>query len=73
VTHEVTDGGEHVIGIPADDGAPAPPDTKVDFVGFSGMIEAGFYALPAESEMGKILEFFGRVRSTLANFPYDEF
>jgi hypothetical protein len=73
VTHEVTEGGEHVIGIPADDGAPAPPDTKVVFVGFSGMIEAGFYALPvelwAEGEMGKTLEYFGKSQVDSGQFP----
>ena len=60
VTYEISEAGDHVIGIPADDGAPAPPDTKVVFVGFPGMVEAGFYALPvelwAEGEMGKTLE-----------------
>jgi hypothetical protein len=59
-------GGELVTEIPADDSAPAPPDTKVVFVGFSGVIEAGFYALPvalwAEGEMGKTLEFFWKSR-----------
>jgi hypothetical protein len=62
VTHEVTEGGEYIVGIPADDGAPALPDTRVAFVGFFGMIEAGFYALLvelwAEGEMGKTLEYF---------------
>jgi hypothetical protein len=72
-THEVTEGGEDVIGIPADNGAPALPDTKVAFAGFSGMTEAGFYALPvelwAEGEMGKTLEYFWKSQVDSRQFP----
>lgn len=73
VTHGITAGGEHAIGLPADDGAPAPPDTKVAFIGFSGMIEAGFYALPVESwaegEMGKTLQYFWKSQVDSRQFP----
>ncbi|CAG5179354.1 uncharacterized protein ALTATR162_LOCUS9179 [Alternaria atra] len=44
-THEIAEGGEHVLGIPAYKDVLAPPDTKVAFEGFFGGISTGHYAL----------------------------
>lgn len=48
MTHEVTEEGEHVSSMPANEDLLAPPDTKVAFAGFFGSIEIGRYVLPVE-------------------------
>jgi hypothetical protein len=72
-THEITEGGEHVVGIPASEGVPAPADTKVVFEEFFGGISAGHYAVPvqlwAEGEEGKSLDYFWKSRADPDEFP----
>jgi hypothetical protein len=73
VTHEITEDGQHVIGIPAYEDVPAPPDTKVVFEGFQYGIEEGFYEVPvnlwAEGEEGKSLEYFWKSRIDESTYP----
>lgn len=66
-THEISEAGEHVVGIPAHENVPAAPDTKVVFEGFFGGISAGHCAvrvqLWAEGEEGKTLDYFWKSRA----------
>jgi hypothetical protein len=72
-THEITETGEHVVGIPAYDDTPAPPDTKVAFEGVFGGVHAGHHdvhvLLWADGEEGKSLEYFWKGRADPIRFP----
>jgi hypothetical protein len=71
-THEIGS-GEQVVGIPAYDDTPAPPDTKVVFEGFDGGVSAGHSAvhvqLWADGQEGKSLEYFWKSRADPNQFP----
>jgi hypothetical protein len=73
MTHEITEGGEHVVRLPAYEDVLASPDTKVAFQGFYGNIKAGHYALPvllwAEGEEGKTLRYFWKSQADPDQFP----
>lgn len=73
MTHDITEGGVHVVGIPAHDGTPAPPDIKIAFNGFFGGVSAGRYSvnvqLWADGEEGKTLEYFWKSRADPNGFP----
>ncbi|PVI07268.1 hypothetical protein DM02DRAFT_357741 [Periconia macrospinosa] len=72
-THEITDAGEHVVGIPCYQYGTVSPNTKVAFEGFFGSIEVGRYAVPvelwAEGEESKTLEYFWKSRANPREFP----